>query len=64
MSRFCECKYKTNGVKYLLVSFFFFFVHHTARKILATGPGIEPTPPGVEAQSLNHWTTREVQYLD
>ena len=20
----------------------------------------EPTPPGLEAQSLNHWTTREV----
>ena len=23
-------------------------------------PGIKPTPPAVEAQSLNHWTTREV----
>ena len=23
-------------------------------------PGIEPAPPTVEAQSLNHWTTREV----
>ena len=22
--------------------------------------GIKPAPPGVEAQSLNHWTTREV----
>ena len=22
-------------------------------------PGIEPVPPAVEAQSLNHWTTRE-----
>ena len=24
------------------------------------GPGIEPAPPGVEAQSLNPWATREV----
>ena len=22
-------------------------------------PGIEPTPPAVEIQNLNHWTTRE-----
>ena len=22
-------------------------------------PGIEPVPPAVEAQSPNHWTTRE-----
>ena len=28
--------------------------------ILAPGPGIEPSPPAVEAQSLNHWTAREV----
>ena len=25
-------------------------------------PGIEPTPRALEAQSLNHWTTREVLY--
>ena len=24
------------------------------------GPGIEPKSPAVEAQCLNHWTTREV----
>ena len=23
-------------------------------------PGIEPIPPAMEAQILNHWTTREV----
>ena len=28
--------------------------------ILVPQPGIEPTPPAVEAQSLNHWTAREV----
>ena len=29
-------------------------------RILVPQPGIEPTPPAVEAQSLHHWTTREV----
>ena len=28
--------------------------------ILVPQPGIEPTPPAEEAQSLNHWTAREV----
>ena len=28
--------------------------------ILVTWPGIEPTSSALEAQSLNHWTTREV----
>ena len=28
--------------------------------ILVPRPGIEPVPPAVEAQSLNHWTTREI----
>ena len=28
--------------------------------ILVPQPGIEPTPPAVEAQSLTHWTAREV----
>ena len=27
--------------------------------ILVPRPGIEPRPPAVEAQSPNHWTTRE-----
>ena len=33
--------------------------HHTANEILVPGPGIEPMPPAVEAQSLSHWTARE-----
>ena len=33
---------------------------HAACEILVPQPGIEPTPPALEAQSLNHWTTREV----
>ena len=28
--------------------------------LLPCQPGIEPVPPALEAQSLNHWTTREV----
>ena len=28
--------------------------------ILVPKTGIEPMPPAVEAQSLNHWTSREV----
>ena len=31
-----------------------------ASGILVPQPGIEPMPPEVEAQSLNHWTAREV----
>ena len=34
-----------------------FFWPHSA-------PGIEPVPPAVEAQSLNHWTPGEVLSLD
>ena len=40
--------------------FFFFWLCRTAYGILVPWPGIKPTPPAVEAQSLNHWTTREV----
>ena len=38
----------------------FFWPCHVACGILFPRPGIEPVPPAVEAQSLNHWTTREV----
>ena len=34
-----------------------------AYRILAPGPGIKPMPPAVEAQSHNHWTSREVPDL-
>ena len=41
--------------------FFFFFaiLWHTELPYMSC-PGIELVPPSVEAQSLNHWTTREV----
>ena len=39
---------------------FFFWWHSVACRILVPQPGIEPSPPAVEAQSLNYWTAREV----
>ena len=32
--------------------------------ILVPQAGLEPVAPVVEAQSLNHWTTREVPPVD
>ena len=48
-------------------SFLFFFNFYlfflaTACEILAAQPGIEPTPPALEAQSLTQWPPREVPY--
>ena len=38
----------------------FFLATLCGREILVLPPGIEPVPPAVEAQSLNHWTSKEV----
>ena len=35
----------------------FFGGGHTEYSILVPQPGIEPVPPAMEAQRLNHWTT-------
>ena len=43
----------------LSLSSLFVWLHCVACGILALGPGIEPAAPKVEAQSLNHWATRE-----
>ena len=37
-----------------------FWLHHAACKILVPQPRMQSAPPAVEAQSLNHWTAREV----
>ena len=42
------------------LSFFFLAVPYTVCGILVPWPGIEPTPPAVEAWIFNHWTTSEV----
>ena len=39
---------------------FFFLQHLSACGILVPLPRIEPLTPAVEAQTRNHWTTREV----
>ena len=44
----------------LFLLFIYVWPCHTACRILVPRPGTEPVPPAVEAQSLNHWTTREV----
>ena len=50
--------------------FFFFFLFkifgHTGWhvEILVPRPRIEPAPPALEVQSLNHWTAREVRTTD
>ena len=37
-----------------------FWPHHIAPRMLVPHPGIEPVPPEVETQILNHWATKEV----
>ena len=39
---------------------FVFWSHHVAYEILVLQPRMEPTPPALEAWSLNQWTTREI----
>ena len=39
---------------------FFYCLHQEAQGISVPWPGIEPVPPALGAQSLNHWTTKEV----
>ena len=45
---------------YFLFFLFFYWSCSAACGILVPQQGIEPAPPALEAQSLNHWTTREV----
>ena len=40
--------------------FFFFAILQVMWDLIVPWPGIELLPPAVEAQSLNHWTAREV----
>ena len=52
------------GIRWWENSFLWGAVHHLACRILVPWAGIEPSPPAVEAQSPNHWTTREVPVLE
>ena len=42
---------------------FIFYPSQAACGSLAPGPGIEPMPPAIEAQILNHWTAKEVSFI-
>ena len=55
-------KSKAGPLSLLAVHFFSFSfcLLPVACRILVTPPRIEPTPPAVEVQILNHWTTRKV----
>ena len=44
----------------LAVASFFFFFFSCSMWDLVHWPSVEPGPPALEAQSLSHWTTREV----
>ena len=41
----------------------FLWLHRATNRTLVPRPGIEPMSPALEAQSLNHRTTREVPSL-
>ena len=43
-----------------ILELFFFWPCHSACGFLVPWAGIYPAPPALGAQSLNHWTTREV----
>ena len=43
--------------------FIYFWPHLAECGILVPWPGLEPVPPAVEAQSLNHWTARDAPLL-
>ena len=63
-SAFCtgnfEAERSLHCALYVLPTPHFFFFYHMACAILVPWPGIEPASPALEAQCLNHWTTREV----
>ena len=44
--------------------FYFIFIEHAACGISVPQPGVEPTPPALEAWNLNHWIAREVLHWD
>ena len=43
-----------------LKKMFFFWLYCTACEIIVSLPGIEPVPSALGAQSLSHWTTRNI----
>ena len=58
----CPAVYIHLCVSPFSLSLFFFFCH-LACGILVSRPGIQPACLALEAQSLNHWTTRKAPHL-
>ena len=48
------------GIIIIITIFTFSWLHCMACGILVPQPGTEPMSLGLEVQSLNHWTAREV----
>ena len=59
ISRIFYPEKKMQSIWYDLLLFFFGCTSE-ALGILVPWAGIQPMPPAMESQSLNHWTTRKV----
>ena len=46
--------------QYIIIIIYFIWPYFEACRIFVPWPGTEPGPSAVEAQSLNHWTAKEV----
>ena len=60
--KFIECLVVPGTMSSIYYLFIYLFIGLAGLRDLLPPhtPGIEPMRPAVEAQSLNHWTTREV----
>ena len=45
----------------LILIYYYYFGCSRAGGVLDPWPGMDPSPPSVEVDGLNHWTTTEVQ---
>ena len=54
-----DCRMPSSILASTPLDFYFFFFLTAPLRILVPLPGIEPKTPAVEAQGLNHWSTKE-----
>ena len=57
-------KIKLYLINFKCLCIYLFWLPRVACGILVPRPGIEPVPPAMEVQSLNHWTAREVPLIN
>ena len=60
-------QHKSSPPPFIFLSFIYLFflwgvLYHKACQILVLQAGIQPMPPALGAQSLNHWMSREVSH--